>query len=925
MNAAELRYRTLASAVAVVCAGLVGIPAHAQQEQLEEVVVTGSSIRRQADFAQPVQIIDNTEIQLQQSNSLAEMFKVMPQVVGGIATINTQEGGGNSPTSTINLRGLGNRSTLVLLNGRRQTIDGSGTGVDVNNMAPSIMIERIEMLLDGASAIYGSDAVAGVVNYITRDNFEGSEVRLDMQQIEASEEGGDFSFGFITGSQSDDSGVVAGIEFKKTSLILAEDLWDRERLANTLISSFANPGSFVPGEVGSPVAGRFPDPLCEDPRLAGPSGLRAGVINGDACGQVNSLGRTMQPDSEQWNGLALMRHDFGNGITANGELGFAQTDFEIPFGFVTPLLTPLPVVPADNPGVIAQHEMDPSFVVQPYRWWGRFLSPANQRIGALHRTGQNTYRVSLAMTGPIGEDWEWSAATWMSRSRTFFINKDVVSERFLNAINGYGGQDCPYRPETDPTGEFKGATEIGCFWFNPFANSALASPGDPNYNDPAMLDFVVGNRRNDGDAELRAAEIKFVGELWEMAGGATGIAIGLQRREQDFSQRWDELVRQGFDPVTGTGYRFNQPAIPDFSGTRNADSLFAELVMYPAESLEVQLAARREKFDRASSTDPKIGFIWNATDSFALRGTYGTSFRMPTEIQLFGRSPGGASTIPIGGEGINARGLTEGNENLEPETSENWTVGLTWDVNDNLSLSLDYWDVYFENLVTAESAQGLIETDMADGFLDNPQIVLFDDAPNPAEVCEVTGRWDPNSGEPAPDDCVTGVDIATVITSFINQDFRETAGVDFTLNYDFFGLGSDWNLRLTGVYTDKYEISTDGLVAEENVGGNTFAELRSNLALTWRRGDHFARATLRYISELGEGANSAPNEINEREPFTTLDIVGGTTLGPVNLSASVINVFGEEDPNRFGTLLPVASNIYDWRQRVLRVGFDVAF
>src|SRR5690606_2165372 len=211
------------------------------------------------------------------------------------------------PTQTINLRGLGNRSTLVLLNGRRQTIDGSGTGVDVNNLAPSIMVERVEMLLDGASAIYGSDAVAGALNYITRNDFEGMEFRVDSQKIQASESNRpDYTMSFIMGTQSGDSGVVAGLEFRKTNLLLAEDLWDRERLANTLVSSFANPGSFVPGGRGSPVAGRFPDPLCEDPQLSGPSGLRAGVVTGTSCGQVNSLGRTMQPASEAWNGLALM-------------------------------------------------------------------------------------------------------------------------------------------------------------------------------------------------------------------------------------------------------------------------------------------------------------------------------------------------------------------------------------------------------------------------------------------------------------------------------------------------------------------------------------------------------------------------------------------------------------------------------------------
>ena len=234
----NLQYRKLAAAVTVGCFGLLSLPVLAQNQsqgdEVEEIVVTGSFIQRQTDFSQPVQIIDNQEIRMQQSNSLAEMFKVMPQAVGGSTTVNAAEAG-NTPTVTVNLRGLGNRSTLVLLNGRRQTIDGSGTGVDVNNLAPAIMVQRVEMLLDGASAIYGSDAVAGVVNYITRNNFEGTEIRLDGQRIQASPYNRpDYTFSFITGAQEANSGVVAALEYKKTNLLLNEDLWDRDRLARRL-------------------------------------------------------------------------------------------------------------------------------------------------------------------------------------------------------------------------------------------------------------------------------------------------------------------------------------------------------------------------------------------------------------------------------------------------------------------------------------------------------------------------------------------------------------------------------------------------------------------------------------------------------------------------------------------------------------------
>src|SRR5690606_241957 len=118
-------------------------------------------LERPADRPQPVTVLDNNALRLEQRGSIAEVFKNLPQSIGSTSTINTQQGGingGNSPTATINLRGLGPRATLVPLNGGRQTSDGGFGFVDINNLTPSIMVERVELLTDGASALYGSDA-----------------------------------------------------------------------------------------------------------------------------------------------------------------------------------------------------------------------------------------------------------------------------------------------------------------------------------------------------------------------------------------------------------------------------------------------------------------------------------------------------------------------------------------------------------------------------------------------------------------------------------------------------------------------------------------------------------------------------------------------------------------------------------------------
>ena len=206
--------KRLAGAIAAVFAGSVAGSGLAQQpatQPVEEVIVTGSFLARPADRPQPLTMLDADELHLAQKQTLAETFKDLPQVVGTSAIVNGNENF-VSPTTNVNLRGLGARATLVLMNGRRQTIDGSAgldgvTSVDINNLAPAIMIERVEVLTDGASALYGSDAVAGVVNVITRNSFEGIELKTEMQSI-AEIGSNDFTVGALLGGRSTGTSVV---------------------------------------------------------------------------------------------------------------------------------------------------------------------------------------------------------------------------------------------------------------------------------------------------------------------------------------------------------------------------------------------------------------------------------------------------------------------------------------------------------------------------------------------------------------------------------------------------------------------------------------------------------------------------------------------------------------------------------------------
>ena len=255
-------------------------------------------------------------------------------------------------------------------------------------------------------------------------------------------------------------------------------------------------------------------------------------------------------------------------------------------------------------------------------------------------------------------------------------------------------------------------------------------PGDPNYNDPILANWVFAASNTQGQAQLSTLDFVVTGNVGKMAGGPTGLAVGAQMRSQDFFV--------DFDPITETGgYAFNTTPQQNYGGTRDTNALFAELAMYPTDAVELQLAARYEDYGGVNSTDPKVGMLWTPTPKLFLRATAGTSFRQPGEVQSFGTASQGSSLQVIGGAGINARGLLLGNPNLEAGGVDELHGGLTFDVTDAFTMDLSYWNIDFKNLIVTEDGDVIVRNDMQDGYLTDPRVVLYPGSPN--EICEITG------------------------------------------------------------------------------------------------------------------------------------------------------------------------------------------
>lgn len=970
-----LAYRRLAAAVAVICAP--GVTA-AQTQVDEEILVTGSFISRPADRPQPVSVMDAEEIRANQRVTLAEVVRDMPQITSANTTNNWQ-----TPTNSINLRGLGERSTLILLNGQRMTIDAnSASQVDINNLAPQIMVERMELLLDGASALYGSDAVAGVANFITRDRFEGIEFNLSSQWADTQTDVPEIVASGIFGLQGNDSGLVMAFEMqRRDDKLQEEDRFSNERLEYGLKTGLWNPGTFF----GTTVPGPRGDPRCNDPSIGATPDNEfadpAGTVRGPFCRGLLSLQRTSVPEQTNMTGMAVYTKDFDAGglETMRIEASYARAEAQSSFGTGVPLLalpsvqSGVPALPATNPGVIEANVFDPSFPVQDYGTvFSRQLSPLDGDSASKDNyTKQNTYRVGIGLEGVFGDSsWTWRANGIFSQNDQEQQGNDTITDRYLRALAGFGGPACKFNFVTgaeNDTSIAPGSGNLGtgnCYYWNPFASRLLADPNDstpidpsdPNslpwstlYNSPELLDWMSYGGTDLNQARFTSFEWVTTGDLWEMGGGATGLAVGAQIRKQELAVTVDPISKDG-------GFGFSPQILQDWQSNRETDAVFVELVMFPSDTFEIDLAARWEDTEGQSSTEPKVSMLWTPTDNLFVRATAGSSFRLGSENQLFGVSGGTPPRDTIGGETTQAVLLALGNDQLVPEESDNWTLGLTWDVTDNFTFDVTYWDYEFTNLITQTDEGQRLRDDMLDGYVNNapgstaldPLINLNSPHPlfagRPNEVCDSpsvipggTGRW--NGTDPLPDDCLSGFDFEIFRASFVNRDIVITNGIDLTFDWQTqLSGGGDFGIRYIGSYTLEYSgrapsgqivdvVGTDGFAVP---GVETNPDLRANVIVTYGNGPHSVRGTFRYTSGT-ELTNPDPNpdiQAFDESSYTQLDLVYSLDLNfanPATLSFSMLNVTDEEPPLVGNALLTYDPDLYDGRGRMFRLVWNQAF
>ena len=653
----------------------------AEQGAIEEVVVTaktGSRIGRQGDSPSPLSNYDQSTLREAGLRDLRDLVGVLAINAGAENNSDNLTQNFTVGTANINLRGLGVASTLVLLNGRRQVLsavqtDDGSSFVDLAALVPALAVERVEILKDGATAIYGSEAVAGVANFITRRGFQGIEIAAEYRSRTGNGSQDDITLdGVVGGSMAGDGEfLLAASYLDRSSLVLIEVDWLRPAT-----SGFGNPGSFNVPSLGLTVA----DPGCDRH-----DGLLQELANGGTlCRFDYGPQITAIPNEQRAQAWGRVEWPWSDAATLWAEFGYARNDISRDVSPSFPVLN-TPRVPAYHPGNTLGEEV--WFQGRPY---GYGQPPE------INYYQHDTGRFALGASGELTNGMSWDTSIVRAVNDALLNPRDVIAANFQSALLGFGGSGC--NPDNTPPGQG------GCLFFNPFSSTFAASPGDPLFNAPELRQFIIGDYFGDGESQLTTLEANLTGFMPWFDGA---YAIGAQYRDQTLDFSYDSVTRQdGFAFLIGN---------TNYAAHDEVFAAYGEVWLPLSERVESTFALRYEDYgDGTGDTlDPKVTLLFRATETLSVRGSYGTSFRAPSPFQTRGVQTNFTNIVDHDGSRTFAGRRTLGDPNLDPETSRAINIGTTWR-DARWALSADLWRYTFQDVLRKENAQAIVNADPFD-------------------------------------------------------------------------------------------------------------------------------------------------------------------------------------------------------------------
>ena len=820
---------------------------------LDRLEVTGSRIRgADMETQQPIITLSRQDIEKQGFTSVADILQNLTSAGSpAISRSDALASGENVGGYYIDIRNLGAQRTLILLNGKR--LGATTAGFQDLSQVPMSAIDRVEILKDGASAIYGSDAIAAVVNVITRKRFDGAEAEAYFGQYSEGD-GETQTYSFTTGSTNDRGGTTLSVEYSKQEPVFARDRW---------FSKDGNAGPDYPGSGWSPVSqnGSWFGPC-------GPGGedawctLRAGGNPANAADYVPhtadynanaNLQMMLMTGIERRSVFANSNYDVTDNITFNADILYNHriTDQQIagyPYqsaAFGTPIsgdsaFNPLPGTDIDFRRRLWEVPRTTRSELETYRFAGGF--------SGFFETGSKT--------------WDWDVGALINRNNTtktghgdmsLIASRQALGPSFINAD---GVAQCG--TAADPI------ALSACRPWNPLLPNGVAGQG--SLADPDLQRFLFPYYTDTGTTRTTSYTANLAGSLFELPAGEVGIAVGVEHRREQGRFVPDAFAQSG----ESTGL-----AATTTEGDYSLDEVYMELNipvlsdMAFAKELTFNLASRYSDYSNFGDTlNSKFGFTWRPMDELLVRGTYAEGFRAPTISDLYGgigssfesyTDPCGVGAVnsvngnaacsgagvPLGyvqlGQGLVPctaypcqtpdQFISGSDPNLLPETSESRTVGVVWSPRwvQGLDISLDWYNYQLTDMIIEDSVDRILRD------------------------CYVLGNAARCNG------VVRAADghITDLFYGLANLGAMETEGWDLGVKYRLpeLSVGQfaiDWQSSYVSKYDEAGENSAGEPITIGRVGEPGIFRVRSNLGVSWEKNSFGMAYTARYYSGMNE-------------------------------------------------------------------------
>lgn len=867
--------RTKLSTGVLLALGMLGASS-AFAQAAQRVEITGSNIKRvDTETLQPVVTIKREDIERSGKATLNDVLSSMPVINGGSFSEATSAGNSFAPgTASVSLRGLGVNTTLTLLNGRRIANYGFAQNLNENfvdlNSIPVSAIERIDILKDGASAIYGSDAIAGVVNVILRRDFRGAELSASYG---ATQQGG---------SNETRTAITAGIGdlgSQRFNAMVTLDYYKRDKLsavdreysrsanqtgrgpgARDVRSPTGNPGYFTGG------TGNVPTPFSNCPASSRVSGATLGVGSGTVCAYDFASANALSPDTERVGALGTATFQLTPSIQLFGEVMLNRNETGN-YSAPTPAAFTLAAAHPDRPA-------GSTFTTVAYR----FLE-AGDRLTTLVSDSQ---RFLLGLRGNVGKvDFELGAMKSKSDTTSTgynYIIQERANEAFAGTLAGFTGQY--YRVI------------------------------DPASNPAGMLNAIKISPVRKGVSELEAFDGKATMDLFSLPGGTAAVAAGFEHRKESVADDPDPRVALT-NPARVTVAGSGGTAV---RGSRNLTSAYLELSMPFFKGLETQFALRTDDYsDFGRATTPKIGLSFRPASNVLIRAGAAEGFRAPSLAELFLGESTSFPTVrdaprcaayragPLGpsdprtlavcggatGNGATAqvRSIFLGNTSLEPEKSKSYSLGVVFEPVQNLSIAADAYLIDHTNRILAPTAAFILANEsLFPGAVTRNTQSADDIAANaPGSLRGVSGdlQWG-------------------VKRTFFNASKQTTHGADVEIRYR-------WNLGASG----RLDLSTSttyvGSLKRQTNPGQPLVQLadtwgyprwRNVTSGTWTTGPWATTMALNTIGSYDDYYSVGSPAVYPRvKAMTTLDLnVAYSGIKNLTLAVGGTNITNEDPP-----------------------------